>query len=53
MMCVVTCKKVLHTLGSLVHDSANTEIMQSMFDCMWFLKKNTVKHCTTLVRKIT
>ena len=25
-MCVVTCKSILHTLGSVVHDTANIEI---------------------------
>ena len=34
----------IDTIGSVVHDSANIEIMQSKFiDCMWF--KNTVKRC--------
>ena len=36
MMCFVACKSVLHTLGSVIDNTMNIEIMQSMFDCMWF-----------------
>ena len=33
------CDVCIDTIGSVVHDSANIEIMQSKFiDCMWFKK---------------
>ena len=41
----------IDTIGSVVHDAANIEIIQSKFiDGMRF-KKNTVKHCKPLTPK--
>ena len=45
MICIVTCKSVLHTLGSVVHDTANIETDEEYAWLHVVLKK---KHCQTL-----